>query len=154
MILLLLETGCKFSEIIGLDAEDIYLDNYLPFIIIRSNKIRKIQNLNKLRTVPLVGSTLLTLKKNERRKKNNFFLMTLQKRKGFRKKVSLKLKKIIPGKGLLSFQKSIVSRLIKINCPERVILDIIGQSKKNRLYKDEISLEIKASWLKQVSKFK
>ena len=80
--------------------------------------------------------------------------MTLQKRKGFRKKVSLKLKKIIPGKGLLSFQKSIVSRLIKINCPERVILDIIGQSKKNRLYKDEISLEIKASWLKQVSKFK
>ena len=43
MILLLLETGCKFSEIIGLDAEDIYLDNYLPFIIIRSNKIRKIQ---------------------------------------------------------------------------------------------------------------
>ena len=47
MILLLLETGCKFSEIIVLDTEDIYLDNYLPFIIIRSNKIRKIQNLNK-----------------------------------------------------------------------------------------------------------
>ena len=85
MILLLLETGCKFSEIIGLDAEDIYLDNYLPFIIIRSNKIRKIQNLNKLRTVPLVGSTLLTLKKMKE-EKNNFFLMTLQKKKRFQKK--------------------------------------------------------------------
>ena len=78
--------------------------------------------------------------------------MTQKKKNNLRKKVGARLEKIISRKISLSFKKSIVTRLIKINCPERVILDIIGLSKKNRLYNDEISLEIKASWLKQISK--
>ena len=78
--------------------------------------------------------------------------MTQKKKNNLRKKVGARLEKIISRKISLSFKKSIVTRLIKINCPERVILDIIGLSKKNRLYNGEISLEIKASWLKQISK--
>ena len=154
LILLLMDTGCTFAEISGLDVNDIYLDSYLPFLIIRSNSLRKIKNLNKLRTVPLVGISLWSLNKiNDVKHKNeNYFLMSQKKKESFRTKVNLRLREIIPGKSSLSFKKSIISRLVKINCPERVILDIIGQSKKNRLYKDEISLEIKASWLKQISK--
>ena len=61
------------------------------------------------------------------------------------------LKGIINYKTLISFKKTFISRLIKINCPERVILDMIGNSKKNRLYNEEISLEVKASWLEQIT---
>ena len=81
------------------------------------------------------------------------FLHLEKKKNLLKKKLNLKFKKIIPNKNLLSFRKSIIKRLINVNCPERVILDVIGQSKKNRFYSDEISLEIKASWLKQISKF-
>ena len=61
------------------------------------------------------------------------------------------MKAIVCDKTITSFKKTLVSRLIKINCPERVILDIIGNSKKNRLYNEEISLEVKASWLEQIT---
>ena len=53
-----------------------------------------------------------------------------KKKNNLRKKVGARLEKIISRKISLSFKKSIVTRLIKINCPERVILDIIGLSKK------------------------
>jgi len=152
ILLLLMDTGCTISEIIGLSEDDIYLDSYLPFIIIRTNHFRKIKNVNKLRTIPLVGSSLWAIKKiNKHFKKHNFFKMSKLKKNLLKKNVSLKLKKIISDKNLLCFKKSIITRLIQVNCPERVILDIIGQSKKNRLYNEEISLEIKSSWLNQVS---
>ena len=54
----------------------------------------------------------------------------LEKKNLLKKKLNLKFKKIIPNKNLLSFRKSIIKRLINVNCPERVILDVIGQSKK------------------------
>ena len=63
LILILMDTGCTFTEIVGLGVDDIYLDSYLPFIIIRSNNQRKIKNLNKLRTVPLIGLSLLAFQK-------------------------------------------------------------------------------------------
>ena len=50
----------------------------------------------------------------------------IKKVNNLRKKVGARLEKIISRKISLSFKKSIVTRLIKINCPERVILDIIG----------------------------
>jgi integrase len=152
ILLLLMDTGCTISEIIGLSEDDIYLDSYLPFIIIRTNHFRKIKNVNKLRTIPLVGSSLWAINKiNRHFNKNNFFKMSKLKKNLLKKNVSLKLKQIITDKNLLCFRKSIITRLIEVNCPERVILDIIGQSKKNRLYNEEIGLEVKSSWLNQVS---
>ena len=49
-----------------------------------------------------------------------------------------------------SIKSFLMSRLIKIECPEEVILEIIGRSKKNNLYNREISLDMKRSWLEQL----
>ena len=69
-----MDTGCTFTEIVGLDVDDIYLDSYLPFIIIRSNNQRKIKNLSKLRTVHC-GLSLLAFQKinNDNELKKNYF---------------------------------------------------------------------------------
>ena len=153
LILLLIDSGCTFEEIVGIDLEDIYLDSYLPFIIIRSNKRRVIKNVNKLRTVPLLGNSLWSIQKiNENKlKKKKFFTLSKKDRDNIKVFLNKTLKGIINYKTLISFKKTFISRLIKINCPERVILDIIGNSKKNRLYNEEISLEVKASWLEQIT---
>ena len=80
LILLLIDSGCTFEEIVGIDLEDIYLDSYLPFIIIRSNKRRVIKNVNKLRTVPLLGNSLWSIQKiNENKLKKKNFLRFLKK---------------------------------------------------------------------------
>ena len=49
-----------------------------------------------------------------------------------------------------NFNKSLVSRLVNIDCPEEIILDIIGKSKRQNLYNREISVDIKRSWLEQL----
>ena len=77
ILLLLMDTGCTISEIIGLSEDDIYLDSYLPFIIIRTNHFRKIINVNKLRTIPLVGSSLWAMNKINRHFKKIIFLKCL-----------------------------------------------------------------------------
>ena len=153
LILLLIDSGCTFEEIVGVDLEDIYLDSYLPFIIIRSNKRRVIKNVNKLRTIPLLGNSLWSIQKiNENKlKKKKFFTLSKKERDNLKVFLNQTLKGIVHYKTLISFKKTLISRLIKINCPERVILDIIGNSKKNRLYNEEISLEVKASWLEQIT---
>ena len=152
VILLLMDTGCTIKEVVGITSDDIYLDNHLPFLIIRSNRFRKVHNVNKLRTVPLVGMALWALEKIKSKTKHNDFFTSKKKKNLLIKKLNFKFKKIISYKNLISLRKSIITRLMSVNCPERVILDIIGQSKKNRFYSDEISLEIKASWLKQITK--
>ena len=76
-----MDTGCTFAEIAGLGVDDIYLDSYLPFIIIRSNNQRKIKNLNKLRTVPLIGLSLLAFQKiNNDNELKKLFSMTQKKK--------------------------------------------------------------------------
>ena len=55
---------------------------------------------------------------------------------------------------LSSIKLSLVSRLIKVECPEEVILEIIGRSKRNNLYNREISLDAKRSWLEQLDFYK
>ena len=73
-------------------------------------------------------------------------------------KIESLIKKILKDnlnkKALSSIKSFLVSRLIKIECPEEIILEIIGRSKKNNLYNREISLDIKRSWLEQLDFYK
>ena len=39
--------------------------------------------------------------------------------------------------------KTFISRLIKIECPEEILLELLGRSKKHRIYNRQISLDIK-----------
>ena len=51
----MIETGCSYSEIIGLESEDVDLNKYNPYIVIRSNSVRHVKNIYKRRIIPLVG---------------------------------------------------------------------------------------------------
>ena len=50
---LLGETGCRLAEIVGLELQDIDMENEL--IYIRPNSIRRLKTHNSERTLPLVG---------------------------------------------------------------------------------------------------
>ena len=151
---MMLYTGCNLYELMGLEVSDIYLDNFQSFIIIRNNSIRPIKSIYKIRTIPLVGISRVGA---------NNFLSELKMGKIFfnRKKISQVenlIKKILSDNlnitTLKSIKLSLVSRLIKVECPEEVILEIIGRSKRNNLYNREISLDAKRSWLEQLDFYK
>ena len=60
---LIFDTGCSFREIIGLINDDISLSRYNPYLVIRSNHYREINNIYKRRIIPLVGLSLETMGK-------------------------------------------------------------------------------------------
>ena len=53
-------------------------------------------------------------------------------------------------KSIQSLKYSFIERLKRINCPEEVISEIIGLKKRTIFYKNEVSIEMKYSWLNQI----
>ena len=152
---LIFDTGCSFNEIIGLENEDLILTKYNPHIVIRTNSIRKINNIYKKRTIPLVGLSLECFKKLERSKDRkellgSYFNKDLQNPKSFENYLNNILKTKTNGKTFISFGMSIIERLKEAGCPENIISEIIGQSKKPSFYESELNLDIKTSWMKQI----
>ena len=145
------DTGCKFNEIYGLGIDDIFLSKYQNYIIIRSNQVREIKNIYSKRTIPLVGQSLWGATEVIKLKKKNYYFFENNNFSRLKNLVNQRLKKLTK-KTSLSFGLSLVERLKEINCPESIILDILGKTKKNIIYNQENSLEIKSSWLNQIVK--
>ncbi len=151
---LIFDTGCTFNEIVGLTNDDVNLNKYNPYIVIRSNKIRKINNIYKRRVIPLVGLSLKTMQKIKKSESNLLFHESY-----FRKLKSLsiietrlndKIRKLSNGKTCISFKYTLIERLKKVGCPEQVISEVIGLAKKESFYGNETTLDIKSSWLGQI----
>jgi integrase len=60
---MLLDTGARLSDIIGLKVADVQLDAEIPHIIIHKNLFRRLKTKATMRKVPLVGSALLCAKR-------------------------------------------------------------------------------------------
>ena len=138
-----------------MESEDVDLNKYNPYIIIRSNSLRQIKNIYKRRTIPLVGISLDKIKKvYQVSNKGSLFkdysdILELLKFKN-EKKINNELKTLSNGKTSISFKYSLIERLKSINCPETVICDLIGMAKRELFYGNEVTLDIKSSWLDQI----
>ena len=70
--------------------------------------------------------------------------------KNIENKINFKLKKLTENKTIQSIKLTLIDRLKRINCPEEVISEIIGLKKRNIFYQNEITIELKQSWLSQI----
>ena len=152
---IMLDTGCSYSEIIGLESEDVDLNKYNPYIIIRSNSIRQIKNIYKRRLIPLVGTSLNKIEKiykftDKGSLFKNYFNITELYKFQYEKKLNDELKKLSSGKTSISFKYSLIERLKSIHCPESVIYDLIGMANRESFYRNEVTLDIKSSWMDQI----
>ena len=68
----------------------------------------------------------------------------------FEKRLNDKIKKLSDGKTCVSFKYTLIERLKEIGCPEQIIFDVIGLAKKESFYGNDISFDIKSSWLSQL----
>ena len=150
----ILNTGTSVSEIVGLNRNEINLNQFTPYIIIRSNNFRIINNIYKKRTIPLVGVSLQSMKKLISLSSNEYpfykFLNDNFSIKQIESRINFRIKKITTKKSLQSLKYSFIERLKSINCPEEIISEIIGLKKRTMFYKNEVSIEMKYSWLNQI----
>lgn len=150
----ILNTGASVNEIIGLTRNEINLNQFTPYIIIRSNNLRIINNIYKKRTIPLVGVSLDSMNKLISMSSNEYpfydFLNDNSNIKQIESKINFRIKKVTKNKSIQSLKYSFIERLKRINCPDEIISEIIGIKKRTIFYKNEVSVEMKCSWLNQI----
>ena len=149
-----MNTGASVNEIIGLNRNEINLNQFTPYIIIRSNNLRIIKNIYKKRIIPLVGVSLDSMNKLISLSSNEYpfydFLNDNFSIKQIESKINFRIKNITKNKSIQSLKYSFIERLKRINCPEEIISEIIGIKKRTIFYKNEVSVEMKYSWLNQI----
>jgi integrase len=149
IIYLMADTGARVSEITGLLPEDIVLDDEIPHICIRPNKIRTLKTPQSERQIPLVGAALA----GARMMPGGF------PRYAGRESVSNLINKFFDGKGLrptaghtlYSLRHTFKDRLRDVQAPEELINSLMGHATRGPHYGRGHLLKMKKEWLDKIA---
>ncbi|PCJ99968.1 MAG: hypothetical protein COA45_03910 [Zetaproteobacteria bacterium] len=158
-IFVMADTGCRVSELTGLDAlgGDIILDTDIPYIKIRTNKYRGLKTAPSKRDIPLVGSALYAFEELARINKSvgGGFKEYLGRADG----LSATLNKYMVENNLrygenttlYSLRHSFEDRLQAVEPPEKVHCSVFGHKYDRQRYGDGPSLEQKKKWMDKIA---
>ncbi len=149
VIMAMADTGARESEIFGLAAEDIFLDEKIPFIWIRPREGHNLKTATSERKIPLVGTALYAFQQSP----GGFF------HKGnpdvFSNIANNYLKdnnlKPTPQHSVYSLRHTFKDRLRDIEAPEEIIDELMGHKKSGPKYGRGHKLETKYKWLQKIA---
>ena len=149
LIFAMADTGARESELIGLRAEDIILENDIPYIWIRPQKNRALKTPTSERKIPLVGSSLFAFKElpNGFTHYRNADTASTTINKYFRENDL----KPTPGHSLYSLRHTFKDRLRDAQAPEEIIDELMGHKKSGPKYGRGHILERKYEWMKKIA---
>lgn len=143
------DTGCRPSELCGLDAENIHVNAPVPYIEIKDKAKRKLKTNSSNRIIPLVGTALEAFKQFPRGfkkyKLNETSLSQVVNK--FLKKNEFK---ITPKHSFYSLRHSIIDRMEEEGIEEEFRHRILGHALKKQKYGEGGSLEFKQKMLKRI----
>ena len=147
------ETGARESEIIGLDElADIFLDEEVPFIWIRSNRFRSLKTPGSDRKIPLVGVGLLAAKEIVVNGGITRYRKNPDSASGAINKYLLE-NGLRPTRNhtLYSLRHTFKDRLRDAGAPEEVIDELMGHVRRGFQYGRGHTLETKYRWLQEIA---
>ncbi len=156
MTLLLVNTGCRITEIAGLLVDDVYLDDSIPYIKIQAHSHRRLKNKTSVRTIPLTGISLIAalIIKEEAVKANSKFIFRQYNRteQTNGNSASASIKKRFNVKSH-SFRHELISRLRNAECPIDIQSLITGHAinSSSKHYGDKNQLAAKQKWLQKIA---
>ncbi|SHN91538.1 hypothetical protein BHECKSOX_1879 [Bathymodiolus heckerae thiotrophic gill symbiont] len=62
LVKIMLDTGMRVSEVVGLASNDVFLDVDTPYIVLHKSTFRRLKTKSSERVIPLVGSALEAIK--------------------------------------------------------------------------------------------
>lgn len=159
VVYIVMETGCRPSEIVNLSKGRIKLDAEIPFIRVEAEG-RLLKTEHSERDIPLIGMALEAMKRHPAgfpRYFDNGDNLSAALMKHFKKAKLLPkvdedtpLKKI-PKYGVYSFRHSLKDRLKAVECPEELTDELIGHATGKPKYGDGYGLQLKAKYLKSIA---
>ncbi len=133
MLAMLLDTGARLAEIVGLRVDDVVLDAEIPYVKLVNHDHRRLKNGSSVRDIPLVGAALTAATKaaeRANRSRSDFLFNRYTSKDGCdAHTASATLNKRIRSLGIdltcHSLRHTIRDRLREVECP-REIIDRIG----------------------------
>ena len=156
MTLMLVNTGCRIAEVVGLLLDDVHLDEDIPHIKIQPHPHRSLKTKTSLRTIPLTGVSLVAtrlLMADALKAKSKYLIRQYNKTdKSNGNSASAAIKKRF-GVTSHTFRHELISRLRDAECPTDIQSFITGHSISNssKHYGDKHQLPAKHRWLLKVA---
>ena len=149
LIYAMADTGARESELIGLQPEDILLDEEIPYIWIRARNDHALKTLHSERKIPLVGSSLHAFSQLpegfSHYRNADTASTTINK---YLRENDLKP---TDGHSLYSLRHTFKDRLRDAGAPEEVIDELMGHKSRGPKYGRGHMLEAKHEWLKRIA---
>ncbi|MCP9290570.1 DUF6538 domain-containing protein [Gracilimonas sediminicola] len=149
IVLIMVNTGARPSEITNLEEADIKLDHEIPHIVIRENSLRELKTQYSERRIPLVGCSLEAMKKFPRgfpryRGKTDSFSNLVNK--------YLRQHDLSPTErySLYSLRHGFQDRLTRSGVNDRMQAELMGHKFNRPLYGDGPTLENKVQCLQKI----
>ena len=143
------DTGMREVEVFGLTSEDIFLNDEIPFVWIRSRSGYSLKTTHSERKIPLVGAALVAFQKFpngfEHLGNPDTFSNTVNK---YLKTNNLRP---TPRHSAYSLRHTFKDRLRDIGAPEEIIDDLMGHKKSGPKYGRGHRLETKYKWLQKIA---
>jgi integrase len=144
------DTGAGIAEQVGLEPEDIVLDEPIPHICIVRRKKKGLKTKYRARKIPLVGYALEAFKAcpkgfSDYKDRPDALSTMLGK--------YLNENELFPTEqhSVYSLRHSFQDRLLAVNTPDRVQADLMGHKFSREVYGKGSTLEQKHEWLRKIS---
>lgn len=149
--LMLIETGCRPSEIINLRVEDFHMHASVPYISIRARTDREVKTDTSERDIPLVGISLEAAKRAAPRAFSHYYdkgeLFSANMMKNFRNRKLLET----PDHRIYSFRHAFEKRMQEANIDYGLRCLLMGHKTTRPVYGDGGSLEYRRDELLKIA---
>jgi len=150
IILCMIETGMRPSEICGLEADDILLAHNVPHVKVRPKPYRQLKTPYSERDIPLVGISLEAFRQapegfpRYRDRPSNLSALVNK---------ALRVRGLLPTErhSLYSIRHTFQDRLNAANMPDRIQTELFGHKFDRPKYGDGPTLEHKLEWLLKIA---
>ncbi|WP_445222142.1 hypothetical protein ACKWRH_20940 [Bradyrhizobium sp. Pa8] len=149
VIYVVMETGCRPSEIVNLSKGRIVLDGDVPYVRIEAEG-RLLKTEHSERDIPLVGLALEAMKRHRSgfpryHDKGSSLSATLMKH--------MKARKLLPTDkhSVYSFRHAFKDRLKAAECPEEMVDELMGHATGKPKYGDGYGLKLKARYIQSIA---
>ncbi len=148
---MMMDTGARESELIGLDEADFFLDDPVPHIWIRKNAIRSLKTKDSDRKIPLVGMSLWAARRIYPSGLLRYHASPDTASSTVNKYLTENNLRPTPKHSLYSLRHTFKDRLRDAGAPEEIIDELMGHKKAGPKYGRGHLLEKKQQWLQKIA---
>lgn len=159
-LLILMETGARLAEVIGMRRSDLVLDHEIPHLMIQPHPWRSLKNVGSKRNVPLVGHALWAAQRllevtppDAQHPFPQYTSLTSCKAGSASAALLGWIRSRVEGHTVKDLRHTVADRLRAVECPRDIHFSITGHSESavGDSYGDGHNLHTKIRWLKKIA---